>query len=417
MVLAVGTPSIATRVTIGLAVSVALAGCGTGHEINSSLASSAVADPSCATTVLKALSRVAEHVYHQGVASERTAAAVHFVVASAPLRAAVERGDAAATRATAEALIANGRMTNLEVKRGGRVLADVGPDALAPLHGTLTGAGGTPIGTFVTSVWTDEGFVAETSGITSGSVVLRANGRSIAGSLGLPPGALPTGGTLTQNGVLYQYTSFRAKTFPSGPLMVYLFRSISSTSPFCGRTIEDTVEKTLKHVATLIYDGEAGRRALVQVNRVQHDAALLRAVARRDPAATRQAVEGLLNQHIVRLRVSAPGRLLADVGGPFVLAPVTAPLVVGGRTIGSIVLSIQDDEGYKRLANRLAGLDVLMYMGSQLVKNSLGPMPGAVPTGGTYHYRGQAFRVFTLQVKAFPSGPLRIVVLIPIPYR
>ena len=57
-----------------------------------------------------------------------------------------------------------------------------------------------------------------------------------------------------------------------------------------------------------------------------------------------------------------------------------------------------------------------MYMGSTLVKNSLGPTPGTVPASGTYHHRGRTFRVFTLHAKAFPSGPLRIVVLIPIPY-
>jgi len=152
---------------------------------------------------------------------------------------------------------------------------------------------------------------------------------------------------------------------------------------------------------------------------VQRDAALLAAVARRDPAATRHAVEGLLNQHIVRLRVSAGGRLLADVGGPYVLAPVRGPLRLGGRTIGSFVLSIQDDEGYLRLTKRLAGLSVLMYMNPThptLVKNSLGTAPGPVPDSGAYSYRGRSFRVLTLDVEAFPSGRLEIKVLIPIPY-
>jgi hypothetical protein len=169
-------------------------------------------------------------------------------------------------------------------------------------------------------------------------------------------------------------------------------------------------------VAKLIYAGETGRRALLQVRRVQHDPQLLSAVARRDPAATRTAIEGLLNQHIVRLRVSTGATLLADVGGPFVLGPVDAPLRLGGRTIGSFVLSIQDDEGYLRLARRLAGLKVLMYMGPRLVKNSLGPAPGTAPASGSYRYRGHSFRVFTLHARAFPSGPLRIQVLVPIPY-
>jgi hypothetical protein len=169
-------------------------------------------------------------------------------------------------------------------------------------------------------------------------------------------------------------------------------------------------------VAHLIYQAEGGHRTLSQVHRVQRDQALLQAVARREPGATRAAIESLLNQHIVRLRVSAGGQLLSDVGGPFVLAPVTAPLRLGGHKIGSFVLSIQDDEGYLRLARRLVGLRVLMYMGPRIVKNSLGPVPRSVPTTGSVTVGGQTYRVFTVHAKAFPSGPLRIVVFMPIPY-
>ena len=62
------------------------------------------------------------------------------------------------------------------------------------------------------------------------------------------------------------------------------------------------------------------------------------------------------------------------------------------------------------------GLRVLMYMGSSLVKNSLGPSPGTVPDSGAYSYRGSSYRVYTLHAHAFPSGPLTIRVLIPVPY-
>jgi hypothetical protein len=88
----------------------------------------------------------------------------------------------------------------------------------------------------------------------------------------------------------------------------------------------------------------------------------------------------------------------------------------GGQEIGTFLLSIQDDEGYLRLMRRLAGIYVLMYMGNTLVKNSLGPSPGSVPARGSYTYRGRHFRVFTLEESAFPSGPLHIRVLVPIPY-
>jgi hypothetical protein len=265
-------------------------------------------------------------------------------------------------------------------------------------------------------VWADDGVIAETSGVTSGSVALRSGGRSIAGSFALPPGALPARGKLIARGIAYRFSSFPAEVFPTGHLRVYLLRSVRSMAPLCGPTEQDTVVSTLSQVARLIYDGETGGRALTQVRRVQSDPTLLSAVARRDPAGVRRAVERLLNQHIVRLRVSAAGNLLADVGGPFVLGPVHASLSLGGRVIGSFVLSIQDDEGYLRLTRRLVGLYVLMRMGSQLVKNSLGPNPGAVPLSGSYSYRGHRFRVFTVTATAFPSGPLQIQVLVPIPY-
>jgi hypothetical protein len=375
------------------------------------------AGEACAATVVGTLGKIVKRVYDEGVASERTATARHLIAASLPLRRAAEAGDAQAARAAAQALLASGHMTNLKVLQGGRVLADIGdPHALTPLNGTLTGAGGSAVATYVASVWSDSGFLSETNGISEGSVALRAGGRSLAGSFALPPGELPAEGALTVHNVPYRYASFPAAAYPAGQLRVYVLRSLASTAPLCGRSEEDTLVNTLSRVASNIYAGEVGRRTVGEVQRVQHDPALLSAVAAREPAATRQAVMGLLNQHIVRLRVSSGGQLLSDVGGPYVLGPVSAPLRLNGRTIGSFVLSIQDDEGYKRLAGRLAGLNVLMYMGSTLVKNSLGPNPGSVPASGTYTYRGRTFRVYTLHARAFPSGPLTINVLIPIPY-
>ncbi len=161
-----------------------------------------------------------------------------------------------------------------------------------------------------------------------------------------------------------------------------------------------------------------GPPARRQVARVERNAALLAAVAQRQPAATEAAIKALLNHHIVRLRVyGRSGELLGDVGGPYVLAPVHGTLRSGGRTIGTFVLSVQDDEGYEKLAKRLEGLDVLVYMNGQIVKNSLGPVSWAdVPANGSYAYRGKRFRVFTVHAQAFPSGALLIRVLVPEPY-
>jgi len=419
MVPHVGMRPPAARAAIALSAIALLAGCGSSKTSATTTGVAASAGPpkSCPATVAETLRDVVRRVYREGVSSERTEVAQRSIAGSAALRAAVESGDPAAARAAAEALVSSGHMTNLLVIRQGRRLADVGGPAVAPLKGTLTGAGGAAIGTYVTSVWSDEGFLAESDAIAEGRVALRLHGHSVGGSLSLAAGKLPPQGTLVIAHRPYQYSSFGGKLFPSGAVRIYLFRSLATTSPLCGAASEDTVVNTLSRVARLIYDGEAGHRTEAQVRRVQADGALLAAVARRDPAAAKAAVEALLNQHIVRLRVyTTGGHLLTDVGGPYVLAPVGAPLRLGGRTIGSFVLSIQDDEGYLRLTKRLVGLRVLMYMNSQLVKNSLGPEPGTVPDSGPFQYRGSNYRVYTLHVKAFPEGPLTIHVLIPVPY-
>lgn len=495
---------------------------------SSALASGAHGAPSaaCASTVLGVLGDIAARVYHEGVFSERTAAASVFVEKSRPLREAIERDDPRSARAAARELLATGHMTSLRVIRltaparpgsgspgsgagtasglpsgtasgsasgtasglpsgtasgsasgtagtspntnAGQLLVNAGVTAaLAPLHGTITGASGAPIATFVASVWADAGLIAELDGIDQVETSLRAHGRNLGGSFALPAGAAgepdAKQGTITVGGVAYDYTWLPATAYPEGQqLRVYVLRTPASIAPLCAPTSEGTLANALGLVAKLIYTSESGPHALAQVRRVQHNQALLRAVAAREPEATRLAIDKLLNEHIVRMRVSAGGGLLSDVGGPYVLAPVRAPLRLHGRRIGTVVLSIQDDEGYKRLAKRLAGLDVLMYMNTppglppgdagsgpgagtepgsssepgsgsessgsrsepagsrehqQLVKNSLGPLDGAVvPASGPYTYHGRAYRVLTLHTEAFPSGPLRIVVLIPIPY-
>ncbi|MCW3027383.1 MAG: hypothetical protein JWN81_594 [Solirubrobacterales bacterium] len=418
----------ATRALTALAVLATLGGCGKGGgagkgtTATAAVAGAPSAHRTCPETVLDVLVRVARRIYHQGVASERTRSATHLIAASVPLREGVERGDATATRAASQALVAGGHMTNLRViDATGRTLADVGGAAVTPLRGTLHGIGGRPIGSYITSVWSDEGLLAETNGVTGGRLALRVNGRSVGGSLALAPGSLPREGTLTHGGQRYQYASFAAKAYPAGKMRIYLLRPLGATATLCGSTSEDTVVHTLSRIAALIYAGEGGRRTLSQVRRVQGDQRLVSAVATGDRPATKAAIEALLTEHIVRLRVSPGAGPPVDVGGPFVLAPVTAPLRLGGRTIGSFVLSIQDDEGYLRLTRRLVGLRVLMYMDTntahpRLVKNSLGPSPGTVPASGSYEYRGSRFRVFTVNARAFPSGPLTIRALVPIPY-
>ncbi len=410
--------SIAAAALLGL---LALGGCGSSDATPAATVIAASSTPqSCAATVVQTLGHVIERVYHEGVASERTIVARRLIDDSRPLAEAVERDDPTAARTAAAGLVATGKLTDLRVTRGGRTIVAVGRPALAPLTGTLTGAGGQAIGTYTTSVWSDRGFLIESGALAEGRVSLRAGGHTVGGSFALPGANPAREGSVVIGHTPYQYSSFAGEAYPSGDLTVYVLRTTRGTQPLCGASDEATTVRTLTHIATLIYGAEKGPRTLPQIRRVQRNQPLLQAVAQRSPQATRVAVEALLHQHIVRLRVTAGGQLLDDDGGPYVLAPVAAPLRLGGRTIGRILLSIQDDEGYLRLTRRLVGLRVLMYMDvagrTTLVKNSLGPEPGAVPESGSFRYRGSSYRVFTLHATAFPSGPLAIRVLIPIPY-
>jgi hypothetical protein len=424
MVPRVRLPLAAGRLTAALAGLAMMAGCGSAAKSSDAQtsASSPLPTAGCAQAVMRTLGSVLGRIYHEGVQSERTGSAEHLIEYSAPLKAAIESRSPAAALAAAHSLLGTGHMTDLHVIVGGRTLVNLGGPALAPLKGIIKGASGEPIATYTASVWSDNGFGSEAAGVAEGLIAVRQSGRSLGHTLALGAAHLSGEGTVTVRGLEYRYYSLPATTYPLGaPARIYLLRPLRSLSGLCGSDTEQTTVNTLIKIAQLIYAGEVGPRSQEQIRRLQHNQPLLLAVAAHDPIATRTAIIGVLNHHVVRVRVlDRTGKLISDVGGPYVLGPVSGPLRLHGRRIGTLILSIQDDEGYLRLARRLAGLKVLMYMGppgrALLVKNSLGPAPGTVPAGGPFTYHGQHFQVYTLAVTAFPSGPLTIRVLIPIPY-
>ena len=92
-------------------------------------------------------------------------------------------------------------------------------------------------------------------------------------------------------------------------------------------------------------------------------------------------------QHIVRLRVLRAGQLLHDLAQPPVFGAGRHLLRVGGRVVGEFVMSVQDDLGYQKLAERLVGAHVVMRYQGQTIMSDLAagsePLParGAVIVG------------------------------------
>ncbi len=183
----------------------------------------------------------------------------------------------------------------------------------------------------------------------------------------------------------------------------------------CASSAAATLANTLGDVGTRIYDSERTRNgsAAVAIRSVTSSLALARAVAASDPVAARAAVTSIVfnHLHIVRLRVTHDGRVLSDVGGPFVLAPISGEIRLHGRLVGRYVLSIQDDVGYVKLAGRLAGLQVVMRSGGRQIVSSLSPAPGSIPRQGTLTFGGLTYVTHTIDAVAFPSGPLQIYLL------
>ena len=75
--------------------------------------------------------------------------------------------------------------------------------------------------------------------------------------------------------------------------------------------------------------------------------------------------------------------------------------------------AIQDDAGYLKLARLFTGAQVLMRTGSRQVMGTLEPgtCAGARPTA-IVSYGGHSYRAHSFMATAFPSGPLRISLLL-----
>ena len=150
---------------------------------------------------------------------------------------------------------------------------------------------------------------------------------------------------------------------------------------------------------------------------VQGYAPLLQALASGNTAAVRAAVTTLVysHTHIVRLRVTRGGAVLADVGGPYIIAPVSGTLRAGGKVLGSYVLSVQDDLGYVKLETRYVGLPLLLRGASGRI-----PVEGVIgsagiPDSGALTYHGARVQAVSFNATAFPQGPLKVTLLVPVP--
>src|SRR3954451_11240796 len=197
----------------------------------------------------------------------------------------------------------------------------------------------------------------------------------------------------------------RRRALASQPTLVA--RLTGAPVHVCAASAGRTVAATVGAVGERLVHAEARGPEVAHALRVVSGApSFVRAVSARDPVALRAAIVRFFEikrLHIVRVRaVTASGRLVRDVGGPYVLAPASRAIRVHGRTVGRVTLSIQDDAGYVKLMRRFTGAAVLLRAGGRAL-----PVSAAAPPGGRVAR-------FAFATRAFPAGRLDVALLVPL---
>jgi hypothetical protein len=375
----------------------------------------------CKSAAAAALGEVGARIYRQAAAGRGVAEAVARVKRSPALASAISAGDAGAARTALNDLLAN-QIARIDIRKAGRAFASAGTGpAIAPVRGAVADA------SFVLSVQADSSYLNVVKQVTGADVLLLPGAKSgapgkvrpLAGTLAGPqPARIPTRGTLEYKKKKYESFSLSGSVFPAGALRIVLL--IPHSSIRCAGSAADTRVAMLGRVGELIYREEASSPYVkATLRHIEADAGFQRAVAARDVAATRAAIVGFFAAHIhvVRVRVSVPApggaqRFFYDLGGPYVLAPVHGTLRSAGKLVGRFSFAIQDDAGYMKLAHRFTGADVLMRTGHKQVMGTLNPGPTSIPDRGAVSYGGRRYSAYSFTGEAFPSGPLRISLLV-----
>ena len=174
---------------------------------------------------------------------------------------------------------------------------------------------------------------------------------------------------------------------------------------------------TLGEVGERIYEESShGANVGEALARVRASSALASAISAGDGAATRAALGGLLANQIARIEIVVHGKVLASAGSGTAIAPVHGSIPGTGA---SFVLSTQSAQSYLSVTRQVTGAEVLLYGASGRLAGTVGSSPaaateaGGAPHDGAVTYAGGHYQAHSIAGAAYPSGPLRIVLLVP----
>jgi hypothetical protein len=162
-----------------------------------------------------------------------------------------------------------------------------------------------------------------------------------------------------------------------------------------------------------------GPAALSALHRVGRDQTLLRTLQSGNLSATRAYVQRQFpavwyHWHVARMRILQGSRVVVETGVPFAVAPAQMTLHgAGGRNLGTLQVSIQDEIGFVRLIHRHHPVDVVVRgRGAGHVRSSL---PAAaqmkLPSTGSVTIAGLRYRVSSFHETAWGNEPITVSIL------
>jgi len=380
------------HLAVTCALAGAVAGCGAAAPSLATHAAPLTAG-ACRRADADELLAIGRRIYAQAASGPNVASVRRRLARSGALARAVAAEDPRATAAILRRLSKH-QITRIVVwGPDGRPLARLGrTPALAPATGTIHLDFGLPVGRYAVAVAGDAPIAGEIRSVTGAPTQI------------VPAGAAPAAGA----------RSFAATAFPDGPLQIAMTLPPSLTTT-CAATPSQTRLAVVRQVALRLLAAERGGRQPRRVLRhVARDRGFVAAVAARDPALLRAAIIRFFRTrslHVVRIRATTPGGgLIGDVGGPYVIAPLTGRVLsaFGHRLLGRVTLSIQDDTGYMKLMHRFTGAVVAVRAGHRLVPGSA-RLPEAIARAPQTTLSGTAFGggrlTITLALPRDATGP------------
>jgi hypothetical protein len=205
-------------------------------------------------------------------------------------------------------------------------------------------------------------------------------------------------------------------------------RTTAATATVAARRAATTTRPTRSVAAIDSLTQVARRRYAVEVHggvaigtlhRVGRDPTLLRTLQSGNLSATRAYVRQQFpavwyHWHVSRLRILKGSRVVVDTGVPFVVAPSQMTLRgPGGKVLGTLETSIQDEIGFVRYMHRNYPVDVVVRgRGAAHVKSSLPAAANApLPSSGSVTLAGRRYAVRSFKQTALAGEPVTVWIL------